>query len=110
MLDSKTCPRSREWRGPPAFPLDSLGRVTGSCGGSPRQEPVQRPARSRRCANGVGPEQKPFLARTSLILDAPRELETQGVEAPQHEEAPMQDPSPSVLAPPHPASGLDRLG
>src|SRR3989442_12333292 len=91
--------RSTARRGSHAFPLDSLGRVTGSCGGSPRQEPVQRPARGRRCANGVGPEQKSFLARTSLILDPPPKLETQGAESPQPKEAPIEAPSPSRLAP-----------
>src|SRR6267142_2340926 len=56
------------------------------------------------------PDPKPFLVRRSLIPDAPRELEKQGVESPHHEEAPMQIHAPTVLAPPHSTSKLDRLG
>src|SRR6266446_7220004 len=54
-----------------------------------------------------GPDQKPFLVRTSLLPDPPRELETQGVRSPQRKGGlAMQTHSPAT----HPASELDRLG
>src|SRR6266849_1614869 len=72
-----------------------------ACPGAPTDSPVH--GRTR-------PDQKSLLVLRSAVPDASRRLETQGVESPQHEEAPMQIPSPTPLAPRHPAAELDLLG
>src|SRR5216683_1300263 len=72
-----------------------------ACPGAPTDSPVH--GRTR-------PDQKSLLVLRSAVPDACRRPENQGVESPQHEEAPMQIPSPTPLAPRHPAAELDQLG
>src|SRR5207237_10155235 len=55
----------------------------------------------------AGPNQKPFASEKSLVPEASRRLENQGIELFQEEGLAMQIHAPSTL---HPAAEMDRLG